>query len=61
MYTYMMSIVFRFREPPVAKYVEFAAAAGIQVEYASLQNRFYDQWRRQETRNPHFGATTNTR
>jgi hypothetical protein len=53
--------MYRFREPPVAKYVEFAAAAGIQVEYASLQNRFYDQWRRQETRNPHFGATTNTR
>lgn len=49
----------RFRDPPVAKYVEFAAAAGIQVEYTSLQNRFYTRWRLQEEQHPHFGATTN--
>ncbi len=45
----------------MAKYVEFAAAAGIQVDYKNLQNRFYNQWRLQEERHPHFGATTNIR
>lgn len=50
----------RFRDPPVAKYVEFAAAAGIQTDYQSLQKKFYTQWRHLDACHPHFGATTNT-
>ena len=55
----IVGTVLRFKEPPVAKYVEIAKDFGLKTHYDQVQQSFYYNWKIVDEKHPHFGATTN--
>eukprot|EP00088_Acartia_fossae_P014501 TRINITY_DN17775_c0_g1_i6.p1 TRINITY_DN17775_c0_g1~~TRINITY_DN17775_c0_g1_i6.p1 ORF type:complete len:247 (+),score=27.19 TRINITY_DN17775_c0_g1_i6:35-775(+) len=54
----IVGTILRFREPPVAKYVEIASEHGIKTDFTLLQKSFYRNWKLMDEKHPHFGSTT---
>jgi len=54
----VVGTLIRFKEPPVAMYVQTASKYDIKVDYEQVQSSFYSQWKTMDAHSPHFGSTS---